>query len=104
VASFQTKTGGTTKEDVFGSARLPQGVVHIFRERDADQNPQALEGTSASVSPQVSDNEGDGVTLAVLAVPSYMTPADFLTFVAPAEEGMSHLRMIRLVGQDSHAT
>jgi BRCA1-associated protein len=33
----------------------------------------------------------------VLAVPSWMTPSDFLAFVAPAEEGMAHLRMIRYV-------
>jgi len=31
----------------------------------------------------------------VLAVPSWMTPSDFLAFVAPAEDGMAHLRMIR---------
>lgn len=33
--------------------------------------------------------------LAVLAVPTYMTPADFLTYVAPAEEGLAHLRLVR---------
>jgi hypothetical protein len=33
--------------------------------------------------------------LAVLAVPSWMTPADFLGFVAPAAEGVAHLRIIR---------
>lgn len=33
--------------------------------------------------------------LAVLAVPSWMSPSDFLGFVAPAVDGISHLRMIR---------
>lgn len=37
----------------------------------------------------------DGTTLAVLAVPSYMTPVDFMTFMAPASESVAHLRMIR---------
>lgn len=39
--------------------------------------------------------ESDDVTLAVLAVPSWMTPSDFITFVAPAADGITHLRMIR---------
>ena len=42
------------------------------------------------------DAEG-GAVLAVLAVPAWMTPSDFLAFVAPAAEGMAHLRMIRCV-------
>ena len=35
--------------------------------------------------------------MGVLAVPSWMTPSDFLTFVAPAADGMAHLRLIRCV-------
>jgi BRCA1-associated protein len=41
--------------------------------------------------------DSDGYMLGVLAVPSWMTPSDFLAFVAPAQEGMAHLRMIRCV-------
>lgn len=37
----------------------------------------------------------DGIMLGVLAVPSWMTPSDFLAYVAPAAQGMSHIRMIR---------
>lgn len=33
--------------------------------------------------------------LGVLAVPPWMTPSDFLAFVAPAVEGIGHLRIIR---------
>lgn len=39
--------------------------------------------------------DANGVVLSVLAVPSWMTPSDFLAFVAPAAQGMSHIRMIR---------
>jgi hypothetical protein len=39
--------------------------------------------------------DSDGYMLGVLAVPSWMTPSDFLAFIAPAQEGMAHLRMIR---------
>ncbi len=41
--------------------------------------------------------DSDGSMVGVLAVPSWMPPSDFLAFVAPAQEGMSHLRMIRCV-------
>ena len=41
--------------------------------------------------------DSDGYMVGVLAVPSWMTPSDFLAFIAPAQEGMAHLRMIRYV-------
>jgi len=43
--------------------------------------------------------DSDGYMVGVLAVPSWMTPSDFLAFVAPAQEGMAHLRMIRYVSR-----
>ena len=47
--------------------------------------------------PDNADDESDGVMLGVLAVPSWMTPSDFLAFVAPAVDGIGHLRIIRQV-------
>jgi BRCA1-associated protein len=44
-------------------------------------------------------SDSDGYMVGVLAVPSWMTPSDFLAFVAPAQEGMAHLRMIRCVSR-----
>lgn len=41
--------------------------------------------------------DSDGYMVGVLAVPSWMTPSDFLAFVAPAQEDMSHLRIVRWV-------
>ncbi|KAF4570022.1 hypothetical protein EYR40_009007 [Pleurotus pulmonarius] len=68
-----------------GSTNLPQGVVHVFRD-----------GTPASEDAEIADQASQtDVVLAVLAVPAWMTPSDFLTFVAPAEEGIEHLRIIR---------
>lgn len=71
-----------------GSIELPEGVVHIFRERitcaNHIENPAINDGSTA-----------DGVLLAVLSVPPHMSPSDFLNFVAPAAEGITHLRMIR---------
>ena len=71
-----------------GATNLPQGVVHIFREasgQPAERDVPKISGSS----------EADGVIIGVLAVPSWMKPSDFLAFVAPAAESISHLRMIR---------
>ncbi|KAH9072122.1 BRCA1-associated protein 2-domain-containing protein [Lactarius deliciosus] len=67
-----------------GSTNLPDGVVHVFRDSERQKLAEAEEGTSA-----------DGYMVGVLAVPSWMTPSDLLAFVAPAQEDMSHLRMVR---------
>ncbi|KAI0629170.1 hypothetical protein C8Q77DRAFT_1076204 [Trametes polyzona] len=93
-----------------GSSNLPEGVVHIFRDYPKTSSPEgqasAQGQASASAAPVQGDEAGgttlrniesDDVTLAVLAVPSWMTPSDFLAFVAPAADGIAHLRMIRPV-------
>ena len=57
------------------------------------------EGTSTLDASRVmlENADSDDYMVGVLAVPSWMTPSEFLAFVAPAEEGMAHLRMIRYV-------
>ncbi|KAG6865706.1 hypothetical protein C0991_012522 [Blastosporella zonata] len=77
----------------YGTTNLPEGTVHVFRDCADKYTPQELEQTSP---PSSNTDDADGVMLGVLAVPAYMTPSDFLTFVAPAAEGMAHLRLIRL--------
>lgn len=76
-----------------GSTNLPEGVVHVYR--DCDGRPDADKLASFSSAREI--NVDDGVTLGVLAVPAWMTPSDFLAFVAPAAEGMAHLRLVRSV-------
>ena len=91
-----------------GSTNLPEGIVHIYRESTGRHNGKAATSAEASTSPRndsiISHIENksetisldeDGITLGVLAVPSWMTPSDFLAYVAPAAQGMSHIRMIR---------
>lgn len=105
VAIFTPSTISST-----GTTNLPDGIVHIFRERgaalssnlqtsSASKAPQAEVGTSNlsfQAKEQTNENsEQDVTTVAVLAVPAWMTPSDFLAFVAPAAEGMQHLRLIR---------
>lgn len=69
---------------VSGSTNLPEGTVHVFRDI-----------SNADAEGVVCNESGNGLALAVLAVPSWMTPSDFLAFVAPAAEGIAHLRIIR---------
>ncbi|KAM5530149.1 hypothetical protein V8D89_016184 [Ganoderma adspersum] len=98
----------TPRNHKSGSTNLPEGVVHIFREYPKPDVNTSKGGSYAGMITQASTQpsgsgaaasqtsvESDDVTLAVLAVPSWMTPSDFLTFVAPAADGIAHLRMIR---------
>ncbi|KAF8889375.1 BRCA1-associated protein [Infundibulicybe gibba] len=84
VPSVRSKTGSTN---------LPEGVVHLLRESTAklDNEPDLI--ITEPQTPGAADS--DGVMLGVLAVPAWMTPSDFLAFVAPATEGIAHLRIIR---------
>ncbi|TFL05421.1 hypothetical protein BDV98DRAFT_561985 [Pterulicium gracile] len=76
-----------------GSTNLPEGIVHLYRE--SDQESKRLSTSLETVTTIPAESEDGGVTLAVLAVPAYMSPSDFLAFAAPAGEGMSHVRIIK---------
>jgi BRCA1-associated protein len=98
VGKFVPKPDKTKVEDCpdqpHGSTNLPEGIVHIFR----DPPPRANVGTQDEALTNDENNTelgADDNTLAVLAVPSWMTPADFLSFVEPAADSIVHLRMIR---------
>ena len=82
-----------------GTTNLPEGIVHVFRDGSSKPSPEELEAKVSEMS--FSDLDSDGVMLGVLAVPSWMTPSDFLAFVAPAVEGIGHLRIIRYVRDHS---
>ncbi|KZV71577.1 zf-UBP-domain-containing protein [Peniophora sp. CONT] len=87
-----------------GTVDLPEGIVRVFREASqrTPEEPRSPSAQNEPSEPPLASREillegadVDGVTLGVLAVPAWMTASDFLTFVAPAQEGMAHLRMIR---------
>ena len=82
-----------------GTTDLPEGIIHIFREAPKARVDE-VDGNSPSTSKVVSSARDimtleDQTIVAVLAVPSWMSSSDFLAFVAPAAEGMAHLRLIR---------
>jgi hypothetical protein len=81
-----------------GSTYLPEGTVHVFRDGAGKPTPEELEAKVDEMSlSEALAGDSDGIMLGVLAVPAWMTPSDFLDFVAPAVEGISHLRIVRYV-------
>ncbi|KAF2276875.1 zf-UBP-domain-containing protein [Westerdykella ornata] len=67
------------------------GVVHLYR--DGQETPGLYDDVRASAK---DFKEEDCTTLCILAVPSYMTPADFLGFVGEqTREDVSHFRLIK---------
>jgi BRCA1-associated protein len=67
------------------------GVVHLYRDG------QETQGLYDEVDGANKDfNQEDCTTLCILAVPSYMTPSDFLGFVGEqTREDVSHFRLIK---------
>lgn len=93
-----------------GEEGLGWGVVRLYR--DADETPGLYDDVATTKGPkqwkgeQVGNNsqaepgrsfkDEDCTTLCILAVPSYLTPSDFLGFVGERTwEDVSHFRMIR---------
>ena len=86
---------------------LGWGIVRLYR--DADETPGLSDPVSKSKTlkgGRLSKDKPDGqeiqfkdedcTTLCILAVPSYLTPADFLGFVGEkTRDDVSHFRMIR---------
>lgn len=77
-----------------GSTDLPEGVVHMFRDMANKQSLDELEIRTQALALEPHTEE-DGVILAVLAVPPWMTPSDFLAFVGPVADGIAHLRIVQ---------
>ncbi|KAI9876554.1 MAG: hypothetical protein M1830_006227 [Pleopsidium flavum] len=84
------------------------GIVHLYR--DAEETPGLYDDEAAKRSlkaaggssrgskgaDRVTSKEEECTTLCILAVPSYLTPSDFLGFVGEkTREDVTHFRMIR---------
>lgn len=98
------KYEATEREDI----ELGWGIVHLYR--DAEETPSLNQDVASSRSSRNHkplsrrDDHGDKpsfrdedcTTLCILAVPSYLTPSDFLGFVGETtRDDVSHFRMIR---------
>ncbi|EPS41934.1 hypothetical protein H072_4087 [Dactylellina haptotyla CBS 200.50] len=94
------------------STDIGYGVVHLYRDKaetpglfksePSNRTEAQSEALSNSNKPYSTDNivdtrkEKESTVVAILAVPAYMTPSDFLGFVGDdAREAVSHFRLIR---------
>ncbi|VVT51253.1 uncharacterized protein SAPINGB_P003035 [Magnusiomyces paraingens] len=94
------------RPDLLKARFLGYGVVRLYR-GDVDSDEQEYQYSSCTRQPKnktqaksvKSEEKGEeniSTILAILAVPSYMTPCDFIGFIGPnARENVSHLRMVR---------
>ena len=102
----QTKGKYTPLEQV--SSGPDWGIVHLYR--DADETPSLYESSPLDGAdlwfdgthkkqigkPHPPPKDEECTTLCILAVPSYLSPADFLAFVGEdTRNQVSHFRMIR---------
>ncbi|KND01376.1 uncharacterized protein SPPG_03188 [Spizellomyces punctatus DAOM BR117] len=86
-----------------GTTELNAGILHLYRERADVEDilhqsaiPLQSDPSTERLTPEeMSSVKGTGTILCVLAVPSYMTAQDFLNFVGPLRDEMSHLRIVR---------
>lgn len=79
-----------------GRTNLDYGILHLYRDPNEipkeEEPPKAQEGGDEASNDQSEDR---GTVVCVLAVPTYMSAADFLNFVAPVNQCVSHYRIIR---------
>lgn len=109
LASAQTRAAFSTTEELEAGEL---GIVHLYR--DADETPGLYQNGdripsshfwdgSASARAPPSRNRStnpprndDCTMVSILAVPSYMTPKDFLAYIGQdTRDAVSHIRMIR---------
>ncbi|KAF2261591.1 hypothetical protein CC78DRAFT_561695 [Lojkania enalia] len=101
--SHASSSGGLATKGKFIPSDLKDtevgwGVVHLYR--DGQETPGLYDEPGAGARSREGGgtefNEENCTTLCILAVPSYMTPSDFLGFVGEqTREDVSHFRLIR---------
>ncbi|TKY89643.1 hypothetical protein EX895_001428 [Sporisorium graminicola] len=97
LASCNEKFQGMT----IGATEVAFGIVHLFRDKqDAAASAARTTGPAGatSIHPDLQNQipEQDlGAVVAVLAVPSHLTASHFLSYIEPAVEAITHLRMVR---------
>ena len=72
------------------------GILHLYRERD--EIHECIEEETKDVQDNkddCDDKDFQGSVLAVLAVPLYVTPRDFLKLMGNCRKSVSHLRIMR---------
>lgn len=92
----------TNREYVKGHF-MGYGVIRLYRDGDVDEtedddeeNNALYEDPDPAHGKTLSNSISDDTVCAILAVPSYLTPYDFMEFIgASARDSVSHIRMVR---------
>lgn len=114
MASAASEAAITTQAPTFKEDEPAQGILRLFKDTSelttghvVEVHQEGHETTTSSTELETSSsNEREvsqiihpdhGTAVCVLAVPSYMSPGDFLNFVGPVRQNVSHFRIIRYV-------
>ncbi|KAF9284321.1 hypothetical protein BGZ68_004786 [Mortierella alpina] len=98
----------------FQDAEPAQGILRLYKDTNeittgdlhiqsaTEEAKEVTTATSTETTTHGTDRDGSqtihpdqGTAVCVLAVPSYMSPGDFLNFVGPVRANVSHFRIIR---------
>ena len=91
LASCTEKFQGMT----IGATEVAFGIVHLFRDKqDAATAVKSNNADRTELENQIPEHDV-GAVVAVLAVPSHLTASHFLSYIEPAVEAITHLRMVR---------
>ncbi|KAJ2458170.1 hypothetical protein GGI03_005891 [Coemansia sp. RSA 2337] len=74
-----------------GSMTCEVGILRLYR--STEDIPETAVEVSSETNGEASDERP--TVLAVLAVPGYMTPTDFLSFAGPFRDSIEHVRVVR---------
>ncbi|KFH71082.1 hypothetical protein MVEG_03928 [Podila verticillata NRRL 6337] len=111
MASAASEATTTTQTPTFKEDEPAQGILRLYKDTNEITTGDVVEvrqdghetTTSSGELETLSSHEREsqiihpdhGTAVCVLAVPTYMSPGDFLNFVGPVRQNVSHFRIIR---------
>lgn len=112
MASAASEATTTNQTPTFKEDEPAQGILRLYKDTNeittgdvVEVHQDGHETTTSSIELETSSNHerevsqiihpDQGTAVCVLAVPTYMSPGDFLNFVGPVRQNVSHFRIIR---------
>lgn len=112
MASAASEATTTTQALTFKEDEPAQGILRLYKDTNEITTGDVVKVhqdshetmTSSAELETLSSHEREvsqiihpdhGTAVCVLAVPTYMSPGDFLNFVGPVRQNVSHFRIIR---------
>jgi BRCA1-associated protein len=94
-----TTTTGTNQETISTTTTTSYSAVLSAGTDSTNAQPVVITGAGTGAQEHGTQiiQPDQGTSVCVLAVPSYLSPGDFLNFVGPVRPNVSHFRTIRYV-------